>query len=656
MAIHYFNCAGFSTKPQVRQEGLPIYVSSIFIEHYPKMLMVCPRCGAEMVAKWKDYDVFLGADNSPSEKLNEAIRIAYKNLNREYKYEETKCAIRKEIHNFLEPGNTCICCGSPLSYEVGYYLNACREHVSELPEQYFYTDRNNHGTFKYPNEDKVKQYALEVSRRFGGRSYGGIDSGIYNYNQLAIDYCNLNGISFEKGGSSGDIVINISGENERKFEKGKELLSCSLSIEQGFEMMRYYRKRLTEEDRDSKVKEVLNAGYLLAGNHPLESTNMPDFSQPEELSKYLFNMIQIETNILSLTKRLYDLYFLYSEYSGIYYQVSNCIKEQKAVEETNAEYNNAIKQLNNKKNDPLLWKEYYPSIISGYPQIVFPSKPVPPEQPNLETPGFFNRKRVEAENSQKTAIYQANMLKWETEVKEWQTETNKLKLEQENQKEEAEKRATEAANRAISEAEAYVGLTEKALKNAKEAFAEKEKAVAEDGTIEKPFNKEVHETEELLKHYAEAKIRYENMNVVFPKYRDLVAYSSFYEYIQTGRCTSLSGSDGAYNLYESEQRQDAIITKLSNVLESLEQIKANQFIIYSQMKEMNKTLNSLNHSMNAAVDSLKKIGESVKNIEGYSKLVAENSSIIAYNTAATAYYTKKNAELTDAMGYLVAFK
>ena len=46
-------------------------------------------------------------------------------------------------------------------------------------------------------------------------------------------------------------------------------------------------------------------------------------------------------------------------------------------------------------------------------------------------------------------------------------------------------------------------------------------------------------------------------------------------------------------------------------------------------------------------------------LEGISQIgttIAKNSDVIAHNTAATAYYAKKNAELTNAMGYLVALR
>lgn len=64
---------------------------------------------------------------------------------------------------------------------------------------------------------------------------------------------------------------------------------------------------------------------------------------------------------------------------------------------------------------------------------------------------------------------------------------------------------------------------------------------------------------------------------------------------------------------------------------------------------MNKNLHELNTSMHKAVESLGQI-------QGAAKKIVENSELTAYNTAATAYYTKINTQLTNALGYMVAFK
>ena len=82
-------------------------------------------------------------------------------------------------------------------------------------------------------------------------------------------------------------------------------------------------------------------------------------------------------------------------------------------------------------------------------------------------------------------------------------------------------------------------------------------------------------------------------NIIFPKYRNFVAISAINEYIVSGRCASLEGADGSYNLYEMELRQNIIINQLSNILDNLEQIKYNQFSLYMELKKSNETINEI---------------------------------------------------------------
>ena len=82
-------------------------------------------------------------------------------------------------------------------------------------------------------------------------------------------------------------------------------------------------------------------------------------------------------------------------------------------------------------------------------------------------------------------------------------------------------------------------------------------------------------------------------NVIFPKYRNLVAITTINEYLLSGRCEQLEGPDGAYNLYEMELRQNIVISKLSSIVNNLEQIKGNQFFLYQEIQKSNSTINAI---------------------------------------------------------------
>lgn len=123
-------------------------------------------------------------------------------------------------------------------------------------------------------------------------------------------------------------------------------------------------------------------------------------------------------------------------------------------------------------------------------------------------------------------------------------------------------------------------------------------------TLEKPLK----ETKENLERvYAK--------NIIYPKYRNLPALTSIYEYYVTGRCEELSGPYGAYNLYEDEVRKDKIISQLNTVIANLEQIKLNQYKLYEQVCQIQSNTNRMVRELNA--------------IKGY---VIELTNLTALNT------------------------
>ena len=72
-------------------------------------------------------------------------------------------------------------------------------------------------------------------------------------------------------------------------------------------------------------------------------------------------------------------------------------------------------------------------------------------------------------------------------------------------------------------------------------------------------------------------------DVIYPKYRTLPALTSICEYFESGRCDTLTGVNGAYNLYEDEVRKDRIISQLNTIIEQLDSIRNNQYLLYTQL-------------------------------------------------------------------------
>lgn len=124
---------------------------------------------------------------------------------------------------------------------------------------------------------------------------------------------------------------------------------------------------------------------------------------------------------------------------------------------------------------------------------------------------------------------------------------------------------------------------------------------------------------------------YYDLNIIFPKYRSLIPISSFYEYLQSGRCTELTGTNGTYNKYEDELRQNLIISKLDTIISQLENIKSNQFMLYQAINNQTQAINNLDNNVQSALDGMDNI-QATQNIQAYNQAVlARNSQeLVAY--------------------------
>lgn len=95
-------------------------------------------------------------------------------------------------------------------------------------------------------------------------------------------------------------------------------------------------------------------------------------------------------------------------------------------------------------------------------------------------------------------------------------------------------------------------------------------------------------------------------NILFPKYRNYIMTSSIYEYLCAGRCTTLEGHEGAYNILEMEIRLDRIVTQLDDILKNITAIQTNQYMLYCCLRESNSKMNDLLKEESRIADSMKK--------------------------------------------------
>ena len=137
-------------------------------------------------------------------------------------------------------------------------------------------------------------------------------------------------------------------------------------------------------------------------------------------------------------------------------------------------------------------------------------------------------------------------------------------------------------------------------------------------------------------------------NIIHPKYRDLTAVSSLYEYIDTGRCSQLEGPNGAYNMFESEVRLDHILLKMDDVIRQLDSIRQSQYQLYVAVSEGNRRTASLLESVSQDVKSVSASGgEAAKQLSN----ISASEKVIAYNTERTRkeleYYNRMRYRLGD---------
>lgn len=367
-----------------------------------------------------------------------------------------------------------------------------------------------------------------------------------------------------------------------------------------------------------------------------------DETNTDFLKQYLYHLIQIETDICSLSKRMPGLYFVQEENARTKEQLIDLRDDIRQIKEKHTKLEKEENIIGKGEGDEL-WKSNYERILNEKKAGDYPEKPQEPDYPQLEKAGLFDifhKKKIEEENAAKLREYNVKHDAWKKE--ETRYELAVAKIEQ-NVTEEAKREAEQQ----ISDSENGKKKLQEEIASLNEELEEKRKAQRQE--IQNTWDVEVQEAENTLKKCIEAKLTYESYNVVFPKYRNLIAYASFYEYLESGRCDSLSGVNGAYNLYEAELKQNTVIAAVieGTGVDGRYQDKSIRGIFTTA--EMNKNLHELNTSMHKAVESLGQI-------QGAAKKIVENSELTAYNTAATAYYTKINTQLTNALGYMVAFK
>ena len=474
---------------------------------------------------------------------------------------------------------------------------------------------------------------------------------------------------------------------------GNEIVSTSFTMENARERQKDMEKRLgrplTKQEGIDLIKTMRNNSMKLQSNPISANKEYEDtFDSSEcrqELDTYLkdcnSNLLDAKSNIADKSK------INVAEYIDHLINMETCIR-----------YNSELLYnllLNQRKTERLACYEKYGSLkkfdlelkrnaeeqsqlserfkfdetkpTEAYFNLIKPQKkniekPVinPPE---YKKPGLFNKSKVLAENEQIKQNYllqvdkaneeyekavQVSNNKYESELTEYNKKLAQMQEEYYiHQKEKNDKLRAQKA-----EEEHRLLEEQKHLESEKVKFTDdidNQLLSSPTQQVNNTLLQEISEVKETLQKLYDTKYQLESLEIVYPKYLDFIALTTISEYLATGRCTVLTGADGAYNLYESEIRANRIIAQLDQVIDSLEQIKANQYKTYSLLKEVGDNISDISKKMDSAITAL-------NNIQDHTKRIEENSAMIAYNTAKTAHYMKINNQLTNAIGFLIALK
>ena len=112
------------------------------------------------------------------------------------------------------------------------------------------------------------------------------------------------------------------------------------------------------------------------------------------------------------------------------------------------------------------------------------------------------------------------------------------------------------------------------------------------------------------------------LDIIHRDYRDFVAISTMYGYLDRGVCTVLEGHGGIYHTFEKDLQMKAIIRNLQDLNAAMDRVEANQRVLISQMRTANKHLEGMSKSL--------------ENIDYNTQRIADNTAMIAVSSQQAA--------------------
>lgn len=419
-----------------------------------------------------------------------------------------------------------------------------------------------------------------------------------------------------------------------------------------------FRNGITRGTFDQKKEEAIKETEAFLNdckNVSADNVTIPLEKTQVDVQAYLKCLVIIENNIRFFSDVLKELmyYKLMRELSAFFERSRKELDLQKML--MKVKQNVYILEKRNPwiDDDTLISVD---NITKKY-ALDSPKNIVSPKEPTLKRPeepkqGIIKTKKSDMLLAQYNGELNEYNLAWETYKKELKEYEDNEKLKEQYKK------------LLIKEKKNVPLLKEKRdkLKNAIKVVDHKIDSVENELTSSPNAqalmfcDSEIEEVKEKIIELIKQKKQLHSLGVIFPKYLDYVPLVTILEYFESGRCETLKGAAGAYNIYENELRQNIIIDKLDKVISELESIKQNQFLLYTVLDDINNGVKNLSTQFqeimvwaNEATKSLESSAQSLHRIE-------QSTAAAAYYSAKTAEYTRRNTELTNALGFLIALK
>ena len=339
-------------------------------------------------------------------------------------------------------------------------------------------------------------------------------------------------------------------------------------VDKRFHVIKQYRTIREHDLCEQRISQLLaeHQSDTFAENI---SENLKDIKNiPSKLNEYLYSLIKLEKAMYFLTQRLPILYKKQIELErlAVNQQFMPAYEKKQALLKAELDYENYVRKIEDCKINKTI-------------------PPVPPAPPNLEVPNLFNKKKVLAHNEKLQSIYENDVKNYQKQLLQYEKDQNDLLIKTQN---EAEKALT-ILNQLKSEATEYTPVVS---------------PHSSISTCRDILTEEINDAENLLKLFAQKRNVLYQSDIIFGKYRNLIALFTFYEYLTLGKCQSLDGINGAYHQYETAIQTGQIIKDMSQITENMNAIMDTQYLACSELQIVNNELKDLNDTLNYIFDSI----------------------------------------------------